>query len=169
MTAGRPPRTPDVAPGHNRSFLTTTARGGRLLSALQIPWFLAVPPHGWGVLTTTGRVTGRARRTCVRAVRDEGAVYVVAIAGERTGWLRNLRANPDVTVRVRGGTFPGVARELRNEELDRARELYCGYIGPFEYLESLAHLPGRPRRDRLAAMHKHWFDTGSRVAIDLQP
>ena len=100
-------------------------------------------------------------------VRHQNTVYLVAIAGDRTGWLRNFRRHRDVTVRIRGGSFRGVARELQDGESDRARDLYCSYTGPFEYLESLAHLPGRPRRERLAKMHNHWFDTGSPVAIDL--
>jgi deazaflavin-dependent oxidoreductase (nitroreductase family) len=160
---------PPLAPGHNRSFLTTTASGGQLLSKLQAPLFLAFPPRGFGVLTTTGRKSGRARRTCVRAVRDGSTVYVVAIGGQRTGWLRNLSANPQLKLRIRGGTFRGVARELEHDEADRARKLYSSYTGLFEYLESLAHMPGRPRRQRLAEMHQHWFDTGSPIAVDLEP
>jgi deazaflavin-dependent oxidoreductase (nitroreductase family) len=160
---------PARAPGHNRSFLTTTASGGRLLSKLQMPWFLAFPPRGFGVLTTVGRTSGRPRRTCVRAVRDGTNVYLVAIGGDRTSWLRNLRANRQVKLRIKGGAFEGVARELDDAEYDRARDLYSSYTGVFEYLESLAHMPGRPRRDRLAKMHQHWFDTGSRIVVELRP
>jgi hypothetical protein len=29
-------------------------------------------------------------------------------------------------------------------------------------------MPGRPRRERLGNMHRHWFETGSPMAIDLQ-
>lgn len=167
-TRPRASEHPALAPGHNRSFLTTTANGGRLLSKAQLPWFLLIPPRGFGVLTTTGRTTMRPRRTCVRAVRDGNTVYLVAIGGERSSWLRNLRVNARVQLRIKGGTFPGVARELKDIEFDRAHELYSSYTGPFEYLESFAHMPGRPRRDRLARMHKHWFETGSPMAIDLQ-
>ncbi|MBV9168279.1 MAG: nitroreductase family deazaflavin-dependent oxidoreductase [Solirubrobacterales bacterium] len=134
-----------------------------------MPFFLALPLRGFGVLTTFGRKSGQPRRTCVRAVRDGTTIYLVAIGGDRTGWLRNLRANPQVRLRIRGGTFSGVARELDIAESSRARTLYSSYTGAFEYLESLAHMPGRPRRERLAKMHRHWFDTGSPMAIDLQP
>ena len=41
---------PPLAPGHNRSFLTTTASGGQLLSKLQAPLFLAFPPGGCAYL-----------------------------------------------------------------------------------------------------------------------
>jgi hypothetical protein len=100
-------------------------------------------------------------------VRTGSIIYLVAIGGQRTGWLRNLRANPRAKLRIRGGTFRGVARELEHDESDRARKLYSSYTGLFEYLESLAHMPGRPRRQRLTKMHQHWFDSGSPIAVDL--
>jgi hypothetical protein len=35
-----------------------SARDGRLLSALMLPFFMLRPPAGYGVITTTGRTTG---------------------------------------------------------------------------------------------------------------
>ncbi len=75
---------PSLAPSHNRSKLTTSRSGGKRLSAMQLPWFSALPPRGFGVLTTKGRKTGQPRRTCVRVVRDRRTAFLVAIAGERT-------------------------------------------------------------------------------------
>jgi hypothetical protein len=49
-------------------FINTPA-GGRALSAMQLPFFLVRLPSGYGVLTTTGRKTGKVRRRCVRAIR----------------------------------------------------------------------------------------------------
>jgi hypothetical protein len=53
-------------------------------------------------------------------------------------------------------------------ESERARHLYSGYTAPFEYLESLAHI--RDGRAGIAwpSLHRHWFDTGSPVAVELQ-
>jgi hypothetical protein len=102
-----------------------------------------------------------------RAVRDGSTIYLVAIGGQHAGWLRNLGANPQLELRIRGGTFSGIARELEHDESDRARKLYSSYTGLLEYVESLAHMPGRPRRERLAKMHQHWFDTGAPIAVDL--
>jgi deazaflavin-dependent oxidoreductase (nitroreductase family) len=159
--------TPPLAADHNRSKLTTTARGGQRLSALQLPWFSVLPPRGFGVLTTTGRKTQQPRRTCVRAVRDGDTVFVVAIAGERAGWLRNLRNDPRAKLRIRGGTFDGVARDVREAERQRAEDIYSQFAGPFELLESLAHLRGRPKLAKIERMHRHWFRTGTPIAIDL--
>jgi hypothetical protein len=94
-------------------------------------------------------------------------VFVVAIAGEHTGWLRNLRNDPQVKLRIRGGTFDGTARDVRDEERQRAEEAYCRFSGPFELLESLAHLRGRPKLSKIRRMHQHWFRTGTPIAIDL--
>lgn len=170
MTATEAPRaadSPSLAPAHNRSKLTTTRSGGRRLSALQAPWFTLLPPHGFGVLTTIGRNSKQPRRTCVRAIRDGDTVFLVSIAGERAGWLRNLRVNPQVELRIRGGTFTGVARDLREDERERAEGLYCQFTGPFELLESVAHLRGWPDRRKISRMHRHWFRSGTPIAIDL--
>ena len=163
-TAGGPP----PAPHHNRNPLTTTGRGGRLLSKLQLPWFTLLPPNGYGVLTTTGRKSGRARQTCVRAVRRGDRVFVVAIGGRQAGWFRNLESNPRVGLRIRGGRFAGQAREVDVDLHREAEQAYCADTGLFELLESLMHLRGRPRRSRIRQMHRHWFDTGAPVVIDLE-
>ena len=107
------------APKHKR--LIRSARGGRILSALMLPSFLIRPPTGFAVITTTGRKTGKERRKCIRAIRKGSKVYVVqlrppelAIAQPSVvaAWVWNIRSNPNVTLRIRGGTFAGVAREL---------------------------------------------------------
>jgi deazaflavin-dependent oxidoreductase (nitroreductase family) len=77
--------------------------GGRALSALQLPLFLTRPPKGYGVLTATGRKTGKVRRRCVRGIRDGDVVYVVAIKG-KTQWARNALANPVVRLDYQGKT-----------------------------------------------------------------
>jgi deazaflavin-dependent oxidoreductase (nitroreductase family) len=159
--------TPEFAPDHNRSKFTTTQQGGKRLSELQLPWFTVFPPRGFGVLTTTGRKTRQPRRTCIRAVRVGNTAFVVAIAGEHTSWLRNLRNDPQVKLRIRGGTFDGTARDVRDDERRRAEEAYCRFSGPFELLESLAHLRGRPKLSKIRRMHQHWFRTGTPIAIDL--
>ncbi|MEA2125220.1 MAG: hypothetical protein QOI80_2002 [Solirubrobacteraceae bacterium] len=168
MAANGRSETVELAPDHNRSQFTTTRHGGKRLSELQAPWFTILPPRGFGVLTTTGRKTGQARRTCIRAIRDGSIVFVVAIGGEGTGWLRNLRADPQVKLRIRGGTFDGVARDLREDERQRAEEMYRRFSGAFELLESLAHLRGRPKLSKIRRMHEHWFRTGTPIAIDLR-
>ncbi|MDQ3739109.1 MAG: nitroreductase family deazaflavin-dependent oxidoreductase [Actinomycetota bacterium] len=151
-----------------RNPFTGTALGGRVLSASQLPLFLIRAPRNYGVLTTTGRSTGKQRRRCVRIVRSEDTAYVVAIKGEHTGWLKNLRRDPDVQIRLRGGSFNGVARELtpRGEETE-GREAYCEPVGWFEYLEYAMWRRGRPTPARIRDLHRAWFDEGAGVAVDV--
>jgi deazaflavin-dependent oxidoreductase (nitroreductase family) len=140
-----------------------------------LPFFLARPPAGFGVLTTTGRRSGKRRRKCVRVVRDGERAYLVMLGpvligrpGATSAWLWNIRSNPNVELRIRGGGFTGTARELdEGTEKERAREAYCEFVGRFDYLEGRFHLGGRPDRARIKQLHRHWFDTGIAVAVDL--
>src|SRR5438105_13662154 len=83
-----------------RNPFTRSAQGGRVLSALMLPFFLVRPPAGFGVLTTTGRRTGKKRRKCVRAVRAGDRAYLVLLGpallaptgtGTTSAWLWNIR------------------------------------------------------------------------------
>jgi deazaflavin-dependent oxidoreductase (nitroreductase family) len=148
--------------------LVNSPLGGRTLSAMQLPFFAIRPPSGYGVLTTTGRKSGKARRRCIRAIRDGEVAYVVAIKGEITGWLKNARANPNVRLRVPGGTFDGVARELRDKgEIERGREAYIKNVDPFSYPEYTMWRRGRPTRSRIQQLHREWFDRGIPLVIEL--
>ena len=87
------------------------------------------------MITTTGRKTGKARRKCIRVVRRGDRAYLVQLRPPElamtrptvvAAWVWNIRANPNVKLRIRGGTFAGVARELTDAaELAEAREALC--------------------------------------------
>jgi F420H(2)-dependent quinone reductase len=83
-----------------------SSTGGRVLSAMMLPYFTLRPPVGFGVLTTTGRRTGKQRRKCVHAI-CAGRAYIVMIKPHITykasAWVLNIRANPNAT--TRGGQF----------------------------------------------------------------
>jgi deazaflavin-dependent oxidoreductase (nitroreductase family) len=148
--------------------LIRTPNGGRLLSASQLPWFTALPPAGFGVLTTIGRRTGKTRRRCVRAIRRGDAAYLVAIGGEHSRWLKNVRAHPEVRLRIRGGRFTGVAREPRGAaEVEEAREAFCDTVNPFDYLECRMHRTGGPTREKIVELHRKWFEGGSPLVVEL--
>lgn len=149
--------------------LINSAQGGRLLSAMQLPLFAVRPPAGYGVLTTTGRKTGKPRHRCVRAVRRGDVAYLVAIKGARTGWLKNIEANPQVRLRIRGGAFAGIAREVSVLERAEAIGAYCKMTSPFEYLEYSMWRKGRATRSRMEQLHRAWFDRGTPLLIELRP
>ena len=151
---------------HNPAIQSKT--GARLLSASQLPLFNMRPPRGYGVLTTIGRKTGKRRSRCVRAVRRDDKAYLVAIRGSTT-WLSNIRANPEVQLRIRGGRFEGTARQLRESEREEAMKAYCGHpIGWFEYLEYLNWRKGRPTPAKIRELHRTWFEQGAPLVIELR-
>jgi deazaflavin-dependent oxidoreductase (nitroreductase family) len=143
-------------------------RGVRTLSVLQRPFFALLPPPGFGVLATTGRKTGKTRRTPVRAIRRGDKAYLVAIGGDRNAWLKNIRRSPKVRLRVRGGTFPGLARLPRGEaESQAALTAYCETVNWFDYLECSIWRKGLPTRSKIIDLHRAWFEQGRPVVIDL--
>ncbi len=158
--------------------LIRSAKDGRALSALMLPFFLVRPPAGYGVLTTTGRRTGKTRRKCIRVIRRGNRAYLVNLRPPklamsrptaRAAWAWNIRANPNVSLRIRGGTFAGVARELEEPaELEQAREALCETVHLFDYGECDLHLRGLPTRAKIKELHGYWFDTGIPFAIELR-
>jgi deazaflavin-dependent oxidoreductase (nitroreductase family) len=157
-------------PERARNPLVNSPAGGRVLSALELPWFLVFPPAGFGVLTTKGRRTGKTRRRCVRAIRSGDRAYLVAIGGRHSAWAKNALADPEVRLRVRGGTFVGVIRELRDEaERAEAERAYCGAVNPGEYAECLVHRRGLPSRAKITALHREWFEGGTPLVFEPRP
>lgn len=76
------------------------------------------------VLETTGRRTGRVRRTPVAYWRDpDGSLYIGAGAGgmPRVDWVANLRAYPAAAVWIGRRGHPVSATELAGEAYERAR------------------------------------------------
>lgn len=154
--------------GHRRNPLTTTLGGARMLNAFQGPWFRLLPPRGFGVLTTVGRKSGKKRRTCVRAVRVGDRVYLVSLTGSGAGWFRNLTANPDVALRLRGGSVAGRGRKITDPaELEEGRRAFADTVHPFDRLEYRMHRPGAPTEERIRAMHAKWYADGTPVVIEL--
>jgi deazaflavin-dependent oxidoreductase (nitroreductase family) len=173
-TPRQPPRPGQsgarYTPGRKKNPFVRSTQGGRVLSAMMLPLLLAWPPRTYGVITTTGRRTGKARRKCVRVVRQENRAYLVAIPGERAAWLKNIRANPNVVLQLRGGTFRGIARDPRDaEEQARAREIFCATLAPFDHVAGALHEPGRPSKQKLEALHGKWFDIGTPLVVEIEP
>jgi deazaflavin-dependent oxidoreductase (nitroreductase family) len=146
---------------------TSSPAGGRALSTMQLPWFALRPPPDYGVLTTTGRRTGKTRRRCVRAVVDVDRAYVVAIKPRISGWAANALANDEVTLRVRGRNYRGKARRVGADEHEHGREAYSAGVHFFERLEYRMWRKGRPTEEDIRALHREWFDTGTPLVIEL--
>jgi deazaflavin-dependent oxidoreductase (nitroreductase family) len=65
---------------------------------------LGLPPPGDALLETTGRRTGRPRRTPVCDGLDGEVFWLIAQRGRRADWVKNIEANPRVRVKVRTGS-----------------------------------------------------------------
>lgn len=61
------------------------------------------------LLTTTGRKSGLARVTPLQYEIVDGRYVVTSVKGTRADWVRNIQADPTVTVRVKQQQFTGTA------------------------------------------------------------
>src|SRR6185503_18411268 len=60
-------------------------------------------------LTTTGRVSGRPHEIEIWFAIKDNTLYLLSGGGDKSDWVRNLRAYPAVTVRIGKYTFTGKA------------------------------------------------------------
>ena len=67
-------------------------------------------------LQTTGRSTGRPRTIEIWFATDGERIYLLAGGRDRAHWVRNLRIEPSVRVRIGGQTLDGIARVIEGEE-----------------------------------------------------
>jgi deazaflavin-dependent oxidoreductase (nitroreductase family) len=70
-------------------------------------------------LTTIGRNSGLPRPIEIWFVEFESRYYILAEHFHQTQWVKNIKANPRVSVRVRGREFQAIGRVL-DEESDQA-------------------------------------------------
>jgi deazaflavin-dependent oxidoreductase (nitroreductase family) len=64
---------------------------------------IGVNPYGLAVLETRGRVSGKVRRVPVGNGRQGDSFWIIAEHGTRAGWVRNIRHDPRVRIRLRVG------------------------------------------------------------------
>ena len=83
----------------------------------------AAAAEQYGDLTTVGRTSGQARTVEMWFAAEGRTVYLLAGSGEETHWVRNLVANPAVTIRVDDRTYAGRGRLITDADEDlRARD-----------------------------------------------
>jgi deazaflavin-dependent oxidoreductase (nitroreductase family) len=89
----------------------------RLTAPLFRPGAGLVP--GFGVVETTGRRTGRTRRTPVGGRVQGGSFWLVAGIGRRANYVRNIQANPRVRVKALGRWRSGTAHLCPEDDARR--------------------------------------------------
>jgi deazaflavin-dependent oxidoreductase (nitroreductase family) len=103
-------------------------------------------------VTTTGRKTGRDHTIEIWFGADGATIYLLSGGGRRSDWVRNLVAEPSVTVRIGEAMLGGTARLVDDGAEDAAarRALASKYQGWRE-----------------GAAMSEWARTALVVAIDL--
>ena len=85
---------------------------------------LAATDDDFCYLTTRGRVSGRPHEIEIWFALDGRTVYLLSGGGDRSDWVRNLLAEPAVTVRLRDMTHAATARVVEGgDESERGRGL----------------------------------------------
>jgi deazaflavin-dependent oxidoreductase (nitroreductase family) len=75
-------------------------------------------------VTTTGRVSGLPHEIEIWFGISAGMLYLLSGGGENSDWVKNMRANPVVKVRIGKRTFSGIARfKLDVQEETQARHI----------------------------------------------
>jgi deazaflavin-dependent oxidoreductase (nitroreductase family) len=104
-------------------------------------------------VTTTGRVTGRPHEIEIWFGVGGASLYLLSGGGEASDWVKNLRARPQVTVRIGKQTFTGAARFVSDEQEEAmARRLLAAKYQGWREGRALSG----------------WARTALPVAIDLQ-
>ena len=87
------------------------------------------------LLTAIGRRSGRARTVPLLYLRDDDDLVVCNVRPpweRRNPWPLNVRANPEVTIRIGGVPEPRVARDARPDEIARLWPRLVALWPPYE-------------------------------------
>lgn len=71
-------------------------------------------------LTTTGRRSGRPHQVEMWFALEDGRLYMLSGAGGGSDWVRNIRANPSVRIRVDGTERDGNGRVIEPDTAEDA-------------------------------------------------
>ena len=74
-------------------------------------------------LETVGRVTGRPHEIEIWFAADGDTLYMLFGGRDRADWVKNLRRNPRVRVRIRDAWYTGTARVVEGEDDQLPRRL----------------------------------------------
>ncbi|NOT04671.1 MAG: nitroreductase family deazaflavin-dependent oxidoreductase [Anaerolineales bacterium] len=78
-------------------------------------------------LTTSGRKSGLPREIEIWFGINGNSLYLLSGGGDESDWVKNLRANPNVAVRIAKHNFSGLARIVSEEkEETMARHILAG-------------------------------------------
>ena len=68
-----------------------------------------------GYLETTGRTSGKRHEIEIWFAVQDGTIYLLSGGGDRADWVKNIRKNPAVRVRIRDQWLAGSGRVITGE------------------------------------------------------
>jgi deazaflavin-dependent oxidoreductase (nitroreductase family) len=87
---------------------------------IKILFAIGLVPSGSALLETTGRKSGKPRRTPVGNGRVGEQFWIVAEHGRKAGYIRNIEGNPRVRLKLRDGLrarwYTGTAHLLSDDD-----------------------------------------------------
>ncbi|MBC2907225.1 nitroreductase/quinone reductase family protein [Streptomyces cupreus] len=98
-----------MSPSIERKYRTARAFQRRLNAVMR-----RLPNHT--LLETTGRTSGLPRRTPVGGRRIGDSFWLVSEFGERSQYVRNIRVDPKVRVRIHGRWHEGTAHLMPDDD-----------------------------------------------------
>ena len=111
-----------MARGRKYRIITTLERLNNLLTRWALRKGLA--PRAFALLETVGRRTGQPRQTPVGNGLAGNTFWLVAVHGSQADYVRNIRAEPAVRVKVAGRWRTGTATILPDDDAAaRSRQL----------------------------------------------
>jgi deazaflavin-dependent oxidoreductase (nitroreductase family) len=126
------------------------SRGGRLSARLarfveryllnpqmRLVLALGLAPRAFALLETTGRRSGRPRRTPVGNGLIGDTFWLVSEHGRGAGYLRNIEANPRVRVKTGRRWRAGSAHVLPDDDAYARLELVASALGPMRRLDAV--------------------------------
>jgi deazaflavin-dependent oxidoreductase (nitroreductase family) len=108
------------------------------------------------LLTTTGRKTGKRRVTPLQYEEIGGRLFLGAARGMKADWIRNIRADPNVEVRVKARRFSATAELVTDIPritgfLEARLHRHPRMVGLMFAMEGLTRNPGREALEKYAA------------------
>lgn len=108
---------------------------------IKLMFAIGIVPPGYALLETTGRKTGKPRRTPVGDGRLGNEFWLMAEHGREAGYVRNIQANARVRIRSYHGLRlrwrTGTAHLLDDDD-PRARQRWLAGQKPASWMNALA-------------------------------
>ena len=99
---------------------------------IRLLFAIGVPVPGYALLETTGRKSGKKRRTPIGQARIGNQFWIVAEHGMKAGYVLNIARNPRVRLKLRDGLharwYTGTAHLLADDDPKERQRWLAGHL-----------------------------------------